>query len=480
MRTQHRRFLALAAATAVASGTGLAAAQVAPAAPVSAGATQAPGTPQAVGSTQTPGATRAVGTTQNQNDPVLITLDGFPGTLTAGAPAVEFTATLRNSADHEVATQSGFTVADVDAGIRETQLRLEFQAPGSTEWRTPRLHAGANVGAMWDLEAFGGEPHLPAGASVTYRLRLAVTADARGGRASALFRSTVSDPGLPAWQQPSYAISPLGSFTIAPVGTPTTPPPAPVPVPGAPTLGMDGVPAMFTGGAPAQPFGLTIANHSGRDIRFLPQVGFQGNDALTAATTRLDFQTPGGEWLAATDEGQSEPGQLRLTLRAGGRDLTVIALHDGESRTVNVRLSFTADVPNSTAQVLFTGSSIPLAPGGTEVRHSGPAADFGIAAAAAPGRSSTPVPPAAGPAAPAGARSETPASSGAAVVPVSRSTGSVAGPAAVAAAPQATKLASTGGGTKAEPMAITGATAVAMGVGLLVVAGRRATRSSRN
>ncbi|MFJ6134414.1 hypothetical protein [Kitasatospora sp. NPDC092286] len=470
MRTQHRRVLVLAAAAALVSGTVLASAPGASALPLS---------------VQSGQSTQDTQDTQGRNGPVTIGLAGVPGSVTAGAAPVEFTATLTNSADHEVTADTGFTIADGNSGIKETQLRLEYQVPGSTQWKSAPSRAGAGAGASWELDTSAGRLHLPAGASLTYRLRLAVTADANGGRASALFQAVVLDPTLPPEQRVFYAASPFGSdFTIVPAGGPTTPP-----APALPDLGVDGLPAAFTAGGDAKPFRLTIANHSGRDIRFYPEVTFQGRNTLTSELVHLDFQTPEGVWLPATGYAQQEPGQLQLMLRADSKESTIINLHDGEARTVNVRLSFTAAAPVGTGSVLFTGSSLPLTPGGKEIRAAGPAAGFAVVAPGGAGTPSGPPSPeapstrATGPAASGPADSASPST--ARVVPVSQATGQAPGqasgqasgqepvrPAAPGPAPvpaPTSTLASTGGGSDTGPMAIGGAAAIVLGLGTIAV-----------
>ncbi|MEU6233548.1 hypothetical protein [Kitasatospora sp. NPDC047058] len=263
MRTQHRSILALAAAAALAGGGALVSAPAALAVPVSA---------------------QSAGVGQNQSGPVSITLSGLPGSFTAGAAPVEFTATLQNSADHAVDAMTGLTVADVDSGIKETQLKLEYQAPGGTQWKDATLRPGERVGAVWELDTFATKVSVPAGGSVTYRLRLAVAADARGGTATAGFRATVSDPTLPPEQRVSTPFSEYGRFTVVPAGGPATPS---VPAPGVPDVKVEGVPASFTAGGEAKRFRLVVGNHSGKDVRVLPEVAVQGTNPISADMVRF-------------------------------------------------------------------------------------------------------------------------------------------------------------------------------------------------
>lgn len=477
MRTQHRSFLALAATATLVSGAALASAPAALAAPSAPRSTQGP---------QGPGSTRA------QSGPVSITLDGLPGTFTAGAAPAEFTATLRNSADHAVDATTGFTLADVNSGIKETQLKLEFQAPGATQWKSALLSPGQRVGAVWELDTFATRISVPAGASVTYRLRLAVTADAVGGAATAGFRAVVSDPTLPPEQRISSPSSEYGRFTIAPVGGPSTPPPATAPGPAE--LSVEGVPGSFTAGGQAKPFKLVVANHSGKDIHVLPEVTVQVEHPLPADVVRLEFRTPQGEWLAARPRSEDPAtGRLHLGLSSGNKEADLVDLRDGASRTIDVRLAFAGDAPVGTASVLLTGYSLPEG-GGLGVTTSSRAVGFTVVAPSGSGTPSAPASPtptvtvtttatptgaASPPAAPAPVATSP---SAAAVVAAVQVTGSAPGHPADAAAPApapTSTLASTGGGSSSAPMAITGATAIAMGVGtlgILVVRRRQRAR----
>ncbi|MFJ9953032.1 hypothetical protein [Kitasatospora sp. NPDC091207] len=482
MRTQHRGLLALAATATLVSGTVLASAPAALAAPSTARSTQSP-----------PG-------TRAQSAPVSITLDGLPRTLTAGAAPVEFTATLRNSADHAVDATTGFTLADVNSGIKETQLRLEFQAPGSGQWKAALLGPGQSVGAVWELDTFATRISVPAGASVGYRLRLAVTAGAVGGTATAAFRAVVSDPTLPPEQRISNPFSEYGRFTIVPVGGPNSPTPAPAPGPAE--LSVEGVPASFTAGGQGRPFKLVVANHSGKDVRVLPEVTLQTEGPLPADVVRLEFRTPEGGWLPATTR-QEDPatGQLNFGLGTGDKEADLVRLRDGASRTIEVRLTFAEGAPLGGASVLLTGHSLPEG-AGLAVTTSGRAVRFTVAAPSASGTPSAPPSPSASPTppAPAATTAAAPAStppapapvapspSTAAVVPAAQVAGAAPSQPAAAAAPAVAPvpapeagLASTGGGSSSAPMAITGAMAIGMGVGTLgvLVAKRRRRRAHR-
>ncbi|WP_344343264.1 hypothetical protein, partial [Kitasatospora putterlickiae] len=282
MRTQHRRSLALAAAVTLASGVALtAAAPGAAALPRSGGATGTVRQSSGQGTT-------APGGLQEQRGPVTATLAGFPGTLTAGGPAAEFTATLRNSADHAVDVSTGFTVANVDSGVRGSHLKLDYQAPGGGPWKPAALSPGAGAGATWDLDTFAARLSLPAGASVTYRLRLAATADAPAGRATGGFRAVVSDPTLPPEHRISEANTPHQECTTVAAGPTTLPTSAPAP--GVPYLGLDAVPASFTAGGEARPFRLTLTNRSGKEVAFLPELTLRGAGLPAAGAAALDFQ----------------------------------------------------------------------------------------------------------------------------------------------------------------------------------------------
>ncbi|MDY0814983.1 hypothetical protein [Kitasatospora purpeofusca] len=502
MRTQHRRSLALAAAATLVSGAALTAAPGAAALSRSGGNGGNGGVVLgALGGVGTPG---PVGTPERRS-PVTVTVAGFPGTLTAGGPAAEFTATLRNSADHAVDVTTGFVVANVDAGIRGNQLTLDYQSPGGASWKPAAPGSGAGTGATWNLDTFATRLSLPAGASATYRLRLAATADAPAGRATGGFTAVVADPTLPPETRITEAASPQREFTVAaatPTGTPTT-----APAPGVPYLGLDAVPGSFTAGAEPKPFRLTLTNRSGKDVAFLPELTFRGKALPAAEAVRLEFRAPDGEWLPAVDSGQGGSGRLTLTLRTGDKEASLVRLRDGESRTLNVRLAFAQDAPTGLVSLLPAGNSLPLVGTGTGVPAAGSAVDITVAAPAPSAPSAVPSAqpaetggspsapaalPAAEPPAPAttapgvGLAAVTPSadpSGTPAAVPVSEVTQTPPSAAAApvpavtvtVAAPPAPSvdLASTGGSSTDTPMAITGATSIAMGIGTLVVARRR-------
>ncbi|MFF2656841.1 hypothetical protein ACFVUH_05700 [Kitasatospora sp. NPDC058032] len=499
MRTQPRRSLALAAATLVSGVALTAAAPGAAALPLSGGAT---GTTvrQAAQGQATPGP--ALGP-QEQRGPVTTTLTAFPTTLTAGGPAAEFVATLRNSADHAVNVTTGFTVGATDSGVRETQLKLDYQAPGGGAWKPAALSPGAAVGATWDLDTFATRLSLPAGSSVSYRLRIAVTAAAPAGRATGSFRAMVSDPTLPPESRISEANTAPQEFTTvaAPTGTPTS-----APAPGVPYLGLDAVPAAFTSGGEARPFRLTLTNRSGKDVAFQPELTLRGAALPAAGAVAVDFQTPDGQWTAATvDSGRTAAGTATLVLRLPDRDASLVRLRDGESRTLNVRLAFGQDVPSGVVSVQFAGTSLPLAGGGAGVPAASSSVDVTVAAPAPVTPTAAPSPSAtdgAAPTVPAEPSATAPSTSGgggpavalAAVTPTPEASGSTAAVPAtrtpqpsedaptapapavtvtVAAPAPSVDLASTGGSSTNTPMAITGATSIAMGIGTLLVAHRR-------
>ncbi|MBD0694534.1 hypothetical protein [Streptomyces sp. CBMA123] len=454
MRNQPRRLLAAAAAAALASGVALASAPAALAAP-----TAGPTAP-------TPGP-------HGWASPVVITTSGFPTTVRAGT-SVEFTSTLKNTADHQMDVTTDFGVAAAGSGLKQSQLKLEYQRPGGAQWQDARTD-NTGTGGVWALDEFATQLHLAAGAEATYRLRLTFTADAAPGSAGAALSAVASDPTLPPEQRTTRASGGTPNFTIE-SSTPTTP--APV---GLPDVKIEGLPASFTAGGEAKPFKAVYGNHTGTDLRVVPAIVFQGEGMIRADMVRLEFQTRTGEWIAGTPEWHDLPGtQLDVELRSGNKDADVIALPNGETRTVNLRLAWTKDAPAAAESVFADGYSL-AGPGGTERGTSSPKADFRIEAAA--GATGTPAP------APSTTAPVTPVTtdrSTVAAVPAAQVTTAAPSPAAdtaqttrtvqAAAAPPAaaeTGLASTGGGSSSAPMAITGATAIALGVGILVVARRR-------
>ncbi|MFJ8626823.1 hypothetical protein ACIRD3_28845 [Kitasatospora sp. NPDC093550] len=406
---------------------------------------------------------------QAQSSPVTVAFGGLPGTVKAGSAPVEFTATLRNTADHQMdLLPSTVVLGDTGTGTKPSQFKLEYQAPGGPQWQDAKVTATI-AGGLWQLDP-PAVPHLAAGAEAVYRLRLTVAADTPGGRVTPGFNAIVSDPTLPPEQRISSAMSGFPDLLVTPAVTPTTPAPTPA---ATAEVRLDGVPAAFTAGGEPKPFKLVFTNNSGRDLRVLPAIVFQGATELPSEVVRFEFRKADGSWLEGTPGGNSEhPGWLYFGLRTGDKNTDVIALPKGETRTVDVRLSFTTDAPAVAQSLAALAGSLP-GEGERGSEASSPKADFTIGPAAVSTATPTPVAPA------TPAPTEAPPSS-APVVPVARPTGAAPSPAAEhpravpAAAPAAdTRLASTGGGTAAEPMAITGAVAIALGVGTLVVAHRR-------
>ncbi|MFE7592891.1 hypothetical protein ACFU6K_26120 [Kitasatospora sp. NPDC057512] len=410
--------------------------------------------------------------------PVTITFGGLPGTVTAGGAPVEFTATLRNTADHRLDVPSSvFVVADAGAGAGQGHFRLEYRAPGGTRWQDARANA-AGAGAAWALD----QPavlSLPAGAEAAYRLRLTVTADAPAGRVAPGFDSLVSDPALPPEQRtteasgghPDLVIVPAASPTTAPATAPATAPPTPA---ATAEVGLHGVPVVFTVGGEAKPFTLVLTNRSGRELRVVPAVAFQGATELPSGTVEFEFRGADGQWRGATPGRSPEhPDRLDFALRSGDGNAEAITLARGESRTVDLRLAFTRDAPILFESLMAVSRTLPEQ-GESAAEAVGPAADFitvvatGATAAPAPTFADSAPDP------------DVPERAAAPVLPVVRATGTSpspagAGPQVVTAAPPTGDggLASTGGGRATEPMAITGATAIALGLGTLVVAWRR-------
>lgn len=460
MRIQHRRLLAVAAAATLVSGVALTSAPAALAAPAAPGPT-APAP-------------------QGQAVPVSVTVNGFPAAVRAGS-TIEFTSTLKNTADHQVdVPNTSFTVAGVGPALKQSQLKLEFQRPGGTQWQDAKVNNN-DTGGFWLLDEFANQLHLASGAEVTYRLRLTFAADAAPGSTTAGLNATVSDPALPVEQRGQW-VSGSARFTIEPVGGPVAPAPA-----GLPEVKVEGVPATFTAGGEAKAFKAVFTNRTGKDLRIVPAIVFQGEGVLRPDAVKLEFQTQDGKWLAATPRPDGDiPGtQLGVELLTGSKAGDVIALPNGESRTVNLRLAFTKDAPAAAETVFANGYSLP-GPGEREAGTSSPKAAFTIEAAAT-GGTTTPVTPA--PTTPATTPSTTdpaPATQ-TPVVPAAQSgtggsggtggsapaAGDTSGSTPVTASGTGSTLASTGGGSSAAPMAITGATAIALGAGTLVLARRR-------
>ncbi|MFD8757395.1 hypothetical protein ACFV0O_41445 [Kitasatospora sp. NPDC059577] len=450
MRIGHRRFLAATAAVTLASGVTVVEAPAAFAAS---------------------GAVTADQGTQVQSSPVTVTLGGLPGTVKAGGAPVEFTATLKNTADHQLdVPSSAFVIGDTGTGTKQGQFKLEYQSPGGTQWQDARANA-TSTGGLWQLDR-PAVLHLAAGAEAVYRLRLTVAADTPAGRVTPGLDAVVSDPALPPEQRVSQAMSGYADLVVTPSVTPTTPAPTPA---ATADVKLDGMPATFTAGGEAKPFKLVFTNNSGRDLRILPAIVFQGATELPSEVVGFEFRTAAGGWLEGTPGGNSEhPGWLYLGLRTGDRNADVIALPKGGSRTIEVRLSFSGDTPAMAQSLAALAGSVP-GEGERGSEASSPKADFTITAAVGstprptPTPSATPVPTAAQP-------------TTAPVVPVAETTGTAPSPVAggsqvvaAAAAPAVadTRLASTGGGSASRPMAVTGAVAIALGVGTLVVARRR-------
>ncbi|MFI6153516.1 hypothetical protein ACIBCA_12545 [Kitasatospora sp. NPDC051170] len=460
MRIQHRRLLAVAAAATLVSGVALTSAPAAFAAPAAPGPT-APAP-------------------QGQASPVTVTVSGFPTTVKAGN-AVEFTATFKNTADHQMDATTSFSVASTSSALKQSQLKLEFQRPGGTQWQEAKPF-GLTSGGAWELDGSAAQLHLAPGAEAVYRLRLTFSADAAPGQASAAVSAAVTDPTVPAGQ-PSSSLASGGTpnFTVEPPDGPATPPTA-----GLPEIKVEGLPETFTAGGEAKAFKAVYTNRTGKDLRIVPAIVFQGEGVLRPDAVKLEFQTQDGKWLAATPTPDGDiPGtQLGVALATGNKADDVIPLPKGETRTVNLRLAFTKDAPVAAETVFANAYSLP-GQGEHQAGTSSPKAPFKIEAAAT-GGATTPATPA--PTTPATPSTTDPApATQAPVVPAAQSgtgaqgssaTGS-SGTTATAASATGTDLASTGGGSSAAPMAITGATAIALGAGTLVVARRRMAAAQR-
>ncbi|MEV7027568.1 LPXTG cell wall anchor domain-containing protein [Kitasatospora sp. NPDC093558] len=420
---------------------------------------------------------------QASASPVIVTVDG-PDVVKAGGEPVEFTASLRNTADHQVDATTAFTVAGLlGAGLKQSQFKLEYQRPAGTQWQDAKVNnTDAGEGGFWVLDQSAAGLHLASGEGATYRLRLTVAADAPLVQFTAHLGVVVSDPALPPEKRITEAESPYLHVGIAPRVTPSTPAPTPV---ARPEARLDGVAASFTAGGEAKQFTLIYTNTTGKDLVVLPTVRFQGQTELPADVVRVEYQAFDGGWLEASPGfDSSHPDWVYLSRWTGSKGTALLDLPKGETRTVNVRLSFTRNAPAMTASLVPVESSEP-GPGESPNNGFGPKVDFTVSAAAGtPVPTPTPTSAAttAAPAVPSGTPSTAP------VVPVAQAGETSAAPvpsqaasaqsasvqAAVAPAVATdTQLASTGGGSSSAPMAITGATAIALGVGALVVARRR-------
>ncbi|MFI2612306.1 hypothetical protein [Kitasatospora sp. NPDC018619] len=453
MRIRHRRFLTATAAVTLASGPAVV------------------GAPAVVAA---PGAVAVAPGTQNRPSPVTIAFGGLPGTVAAGGAPVEFTATLRNTADHGLEVpSSAFVLTDTGTGAGQGHFRLEYRSPGGAPWQDARADP-AGAGAAWTLDQPAPLP-LAAGAEAVYRLRLTVAADAPAGRVVPGFDVVVSDPALPPEQRTTVVVGGHPGLLVAAPAAPTARPTAPA---ATAEVGFEGVPFSFTVGGEAKPFRLVLTNRSGRELRVVPAVVFRGAGELPAETVRFEFRAADGQWRAAARGGCPE----RLTglcyglgAGTGAGSADAVALAKGESRTVDLRLAFTQDAPILFESLVAVAATVPD-PGEGAAAALGPAADFitvtATGATVAPG----PAGPHPGPA--PEPEPDAPVPVTAAVAPAaapSAATGppSAGPPPAVAAPAAGPRPAATGGGTAPEPMAITGATAIALGLGTLVVAWRR-------
>ncbi|MET8545710.1 hypothetical protein ABZW03_34495, partial [Kitasatospora sp. NPDC004799] len=355
MHIRQRRFLTATAAVTLASGLA------------------AVGAPAVLAA---PGAVAVAPGSQTRPSPVTVAFGGLPGGVQAGGAPVEFTATLRNTADHRLDVLSAaFAVVDTGAGTRQGHFRLEYRAPGAAQWQEAGADS-AGAGARWVLDRPAGLS-LAAGAEAAYRLRLTVTADAPAGRVTPGFDAVVSDPALPPEQRTTDAGSGYPDLLVAPAVAPTPTPTAAPATPAATAgVGLVGVPAAFTVGGPAKPFSLVLTNRSGRDLRVVPAVVFQGVGELPPETVEFEFRAADGQWRAATPGVSAEhPAWLYFGLRTGDRNADVIALAKGESRTVDLRLGFTKDAPILFESLVAVAGTLPE-PGESAAEADGPAADF--------------------------------------------------------------------------------------------------------
>ncbi|WP_371481664.1 hypothetical protein [Kitasatospora sp. NBC_00315] len=438
---KRRRFAAVAAAVTLVSIGALPTAGAAAAAPVASASAGAPAL--------------------TTDSPVSVGLAGGPAEFTTGAAPVELTATFTNHADHTVTAQAQFVIADVNSGILESEVALQVQAPGAP-WQSAVLHAGANVGAAFELTPGDSRMSLNAGESVVYRLRLSFVAGAHTGVATAALSTAVTDPSLPPEQRVSNPRDNGIRFTVVAPGGPADPI-----APAAPTLDVEGVPAVIVAGASPQTFRATVTNHSGRDLRFLPSLGLRATGPLTVPQTHAEFQDAGGAWLPASEDASGGPndGRLTLLLKTGDKSTDVVELHDGESRTIALRLAFAADAPLGAASVALTGWSLALGNSTATPVEAG-SAEAGFMLVAATG-TPTASPPAGVVPAPTVTATVTATATATASAP-----GSPPAPAATVVA-QAADLAHTGGASGAVPLAVGGTATAAVGVGMLVGLRRR-------
>lgn len=243
------------------------------------------------------------------------------------------------------------------------------------------------------------------------------------------------------------------------------------------------------GGAPVE---TTVSVHdtSGRDVRNLNHLLLlESSDAITTDRVSVEMQLPGGGWKPAPPTSQ----HLSIRVEVGPQNLASDA-----TLTVRLRITFSAVAPvgdhyrfswtgnsdlldDDTGAFVTVGEveSTPAVPGGKgtctmfgSVAHAG----FAVVDAPAPSTSPTASPAVSPSASPSASPTVSPTATASAPAVPTATPSPGATRSAAAGSPAAytgSRLADTGGGGAARPLALTGAAAVLLGGGVLVALRRR-------
>lgn len=143
-----------------------------------------------------------------------ITVKGFPTNVVPGAPAVEFSADVANVSGHESAVFPYLIVATEHNKITNAQIKLQYQDPDTKAWKDATPDTGTDKARVLDLGTDGF--YINKGETLTFQLKLAVTADTEADNAASALGAAYIERDNEKVGFPASAVSP---FTIGKAGT---------------------------------------------------------------------------------------------------------------------------------------------------------------------------------------------------------------------------------------------------------------------
>ncbi|MFI6153431.1 LAETG motif-containing sortase-dependent surface protein [Kitasatospora sp. NPDC051170] len=156
-----------------------------------------------------------------------ITVKGFPTSVVPGAPAVEFSAEVANVSGHESAVFPYLIVATEHNKITNAQIKLQYQDPDTKAWKDATPDTGTDKARVLDLGDEGF--YINKGETLTFQLKLAVTADTEADNAASALGAAYIEKGNDKVGFPVSAVTPFAigkAGTNAGGGTPVTVPDA--------------------------------------------------------------------------------------------------------------------------------------------------------------------------------------------------------------------------------------------------------------